>query len=166
VANFRAISETLCAYLAKINCISEFLSQRYMIWKIKRNHPNRSSYEGDIVDLKSVIFQNFGDVRKILQNLNLLSECPNFCSDFTIKCRAVVLVPKIGYNKNYELYWASYAHFKFRVQNPRLQEEVGDFFSNPSYNFEDMENKRYFTGNDDGVSIEEYIKHIKLQLEE
>jgi len=29
-----------------------------------------------------------------------------------------------------------------------------------------MENKRYFTGNDDGVSIEEYIKHIKLQWEE
>jgi hypothetical protein len=73
----------------------------------KKNHPNRSPYEGDIADLKSAIFQNFGDVRKyakILQSLKLWTECPDFCSDFTNKCRAAVPVPETGYNKNSELY--------------------------------------------------------------
>ena len=34
-ASFRSILDYFCAYLAKHNCISEFLSQKYVIWKKK-----------------------------------------------------------------------------------------------------------------------------------
>ena len=62
MANFRSIYETLYIELEEIGCISEFLFQEYAV--SKKNHLIWSSKSGDIADLKSAIFQNFGDGRR------------------------------------------------------------------------------------------------------
>ena len=60
-ANFRSIYETFCTKSEETYCISEFLFQKYAV--SKKNHLIWSSKSGDIADLKSTIFQNFGDGR-------------------------------------------------------------------------------------------------------
>ena len=60
-ATFTSIFETFCVDSRKISCISQFLFKKYAI--SKNNHLIWSSKSWDIADLKSAIFQNFGDGR-------------------------------------------------------------------------------------------------------
>ena len=55
------MSETFYIESKETGCISEFLFQKYIV--SKKNHLIWSSKIGDIADLKSAIFQNFGDGR-------------------------------------------------------------------------------------------------------
>ena len=58
---FRSLFETFYIESEETGCISEFLFQKYTV--SKKNHLIWSPKSGDITDLKSVIFQNFGDSR-------------------------------------------------------------------------------------------------------
>ena len=59
--NYRSLSETLCIQSEEKGCIYEFLFQKYIV--SKKNHLIWISKSGAIADLKSAIFQNFGDDR-------------------------------------------------------------------------------------------------------
>ena len=48
---------------------------------------------------------------ELLQHEFEISECPDKDFHHTGRCKMVLLLPKIGYNKYSELYWPSYVHF-------------------------------------------------------
>ena len=69
---------------------------------------------------------------KILQNLKLWTECPDFCSNFTNKGKAAVPVPETGYNKNSESEITELQQFQVQTEK-QLQTRV--FQKDTSFHF-------------------------------
>ena len=75
VASLRRISEIFGEIFSEKNSIFGFLAKKYPNWK-KKNRSNRSSDEGDIVDLKSALFvRKFCDGRTIAMCASQESTC-------------------------------------------------------------------------------------------
>lgn len=92
----------------------------------------------------------------ILQGGQLLTKCPKFIYDNNGGCKEVVLVLKIGHNRYCKRQRPSCAHFKFSGSIPSISKQV--LFFGVSI----MALK--FRGNNDGPSIEEYIKFWKTKF--
>ena len=67
----------------------------------------------------------------------------------------VVAFHNWGLNRDFELYYGRYSHFKF------FASKVCNFLQNPNSIFEVITSKMHFIGKLDGPSIEEYIKGTK-----
>ena len=59
-------------------------------------------------------FSNFVTARQFQRESESI-ESPDSGFKHMRRCRMIIPFPKIGYNKSFELYWPSYAHFKSRA---------------------------------------------------
>lgn len=108
---FQIRSKKFGTKFTKTNIRSGFLSKNHPISKKKRVESEFGC--GRYCWFKISYLIRIFVTAKLLQRKSEISECLDKDFHHMGRCKMVLLLPKIGYNKYSELYWLSYAHFNF-----------------------------------------------------